>query len=112
MIVSRAACTLALSPPDVIHLKPPQIRKRSATTAAITRIPIIAFRSNGPAPEPLIRHGLYLESVGANASAPWHGSRFTAAKTGCVEIKTKERNRERAKKTESSFFIVYLADHA
>lgn len=38
MIVPRAASTLDLSPPEVIHLIPPQMRKKRATIEAITSI--------------------------------------------------------------------------
>ena len=37
MIVFRADSTAALSPPEKIHLSPPQIRKMRATITAITK---------------------------------------------------------------------------
>ena len=43
VIVCRALSTFALSPPEVIHLIPPKIRKKRDITAAITRIKVTAF---------------------------------------------------------------------
>ena len=41
IIVPRALSTFALSPPDVIHLIPPQMRKKSAIIIATTKISVI-----------------------------------------------------------------------
>ena len=43
IIVLRAASTLPLSPPERIHLIPPQIRKKRAIIAATTRMIIIVL---------------------------------------------------------------------
>jgi len=48
VIVCRALSTFALSPADIIHRMPPQIRKKSAINAAATRIKATAAPTIGP----------------------------------------------------------------
>ena len=81
IIVPRALSTFALSPPDVIHRIPPQIRKKRAISTAIIRIKVtaaptippilLAFKLQRlPNPDVTVPHGLTFACANAEVVKP------------------------------------------
>lgn len=73
MMVLLAVSTLPLSPPDIIHFMPPQIKKNKATNAAPMKSTIIIVPIT---PGRLSLFILQREFQGGGVAA--HGSRFTS----------------------------------
>ena len=95
-IIFLAASTPALSPPEVIHLMPPNIRKASATRTATTNISVItAFIIPPTLPTPKLQSTVKLLVQGATRTSP------VAAKAGIDRLKYVKIGRLRA----DSFFI-------
>ena len=82
IIVPRALSTFALSPPEVIHRMPPQIRKKRAISAAATSKNATAAPTKGP-----ILFAFKLQSC-ANCPMPFpHGLTLVCAKAEDAKAK-------------------------
>lgn len=81
MIVPRALSTFALSPPDVIHRIPPQIRKKRAINVATIRMKVTAAPTRGP-----MLFAFKLQSL-LNCPAPGQGLTLLFANAEVAKLK-------------------------
>ncbi len=102
-IVFLAFSTPVLSPPDVIHLIPPQIRNAKAMIAAITKAAVIILPTSPP---PRFNLQRMSKPTPPPCASSGHGSTFVSAKAG----RARERYVAAENPMADNFFITDMTD--